>query len=68
MHNHAFLKGPSKAAVTLIGAKIEKDLVEKHLEQLRRSKRYLVDCKDGYITIYELDTDIGELKEIYLDG
>jgi hypothetical protein len=46
---------------------IEKHLVEKHTEQLTRSKRYLVDCKDEYITIYESDADIGELKNIFGD-
>jgi hypothetical protein len=46
---------------------IEKHLVEKHLEQLTRSKRYLVDYKDEYITIYESDTDIGELKDMFGD-
>ena len=46
---------------------IEKHLVEKNLEQLTRSKRYLVDCKDGYITIYESDADIGELKDMLGD-
>lgn len=46
---------------------IEKHLVEKHVKQLKRSKRYRVDCKDGYITIYESDADIGELKDILGD-
>ncbi len=46
---------------------IEKHLIEKNLEQLTRSKRYLVDCKDGYITIYESDADIGELEDMLGD-
>ena len=46
---------------------IEKHLVEKHVEQLTRSKRYRVDCKDEYITIYESDADIGELKNLLGD-
>ncbi|MBT8365162.1 MAG: hypothetical protein KJP23_10685 [Deltaproteobacteria bacterium] len=46
---------------------IEKHLVEKHMEQLTRSKRYRVDCKDEYITIYESDADIGELKDLLGD-
>ncbi len=46
---------------------IEKHLVEKHLKQLTRSKRYRVDCKDDCITIYESDADIGELKGVLGD-
>ncbi|MGD8210849.1 MAG: hypothetical protein PVF32_13390 [Desulfobacterales bacterium] len=41
---------------------IETHLVEKYAKQLKRSKRYLVDCKDEYITIYESDTDFRELE------
>ena len=46
---------------------IEKHLVEKHVKQLTRSKRYRVDCRDDCITIYESDTDIGELKGVLGD-
>jgi len=46
---------------------IEKHLVEKHVGQLTRSRRYRVDCKDEYITIYESDSDIGELKAVLGD-
>ena len=46
---------------------IEKHLVEKHVKKLKRSKRYRVDCKDDFITIYESNTDIGELKSVLGD-
>ncbi len=46
---------------------IEKNLVEKNVKQRKRSKRYRVDCKDEYITIYESDADLGELKGILDD-
>jgi hypothetical protein len=46
---------------------IEKHLVEKHTKQLKRSRRYRVDCKDEYITVYESDADIGELKDMLGD-
>ncbi len=44
---------------------IEKQFVKKHVYALKRSKRYLVDCKDEYITIYESNIDIGNLKTIW---
>jgi hypothetical protein len=39
---------------------IEKQLVKKHVDSLQRSTRFIIDCKDKYITIYEssLDTEI----------
>ena len=40
----------------------EKQLVEQYVQKLKRSKRYLVGCKDRYITIYESDADIGHLQ------
>ena len=46
---------------------IEKQFVKKHTDVLKRSKRYLVDCKDEYITIYESNTDIDNLKNILGD-
>lgn len=46
---------------------IEQYLVEKQAKQLQRSRRYCVDCKDDFITIYESDVDIGELKETFGD-
>ena len=44
---------------------IEKQFVKKHADALKRSKRYRVDCKDEHITIYESNTDIGDLKNIF---
>jgi len=44
---------------------IEKHLVAKHTKTLQHSRRYLVDCKDEYITIYESSADIGNLKNIF---
>ena len=46
---------------------IEKRLVAKHMKTLQHSRRYLVDCKDEYITIYESNADIGNLKSIFGD-
>ena len=46
---------------------IEKRLVAKHIKTLQHSKRYRVDCKDEYITIYESNADIGNLKNIFGD-
>ncbi len=44
---------------------IEKHLVEKSAKTLTRSKRYRVDYKDEYITVYESNVDIGNLKSIF---
>jgi len=44
---------------------IEKHLVEQCTNKLERSKRYRVECKDEYITIYESNADIGNLKNIF---
>lgn len=41
---------------------IEKQLVKKCTKKLARSKRYRVDCKDEYITIYESNADIGAME------
>jgi hypothetical protein len=46
---------------------IEKRLVAKHMKTLQHSRRYRVDCKDEYITIYESNADIGNLKSIFGD-
>ena len=41
---------------------IEKQLVKRCAKKLARSKRYRVDCKDEYITIYESNADIGAME------
>ena len=46
---------------------IEKQLVEQYTGKLIRPKRYLVDCKDEYITIYESNADVGDIKNIFGD-
>lgn len=46
---------------------LEKLLVNKAVKGLQRSKRYLIDCKDENITIYESSTDVGEVKNIFSD-
>lgn len=46
---------------------LEKLLVNKAVKALNRSKRYLIDCKDENITIYESSADVGELKNILSD-
>jgi len=46
---------------------IEKRIVAKHIKTLQHSRRYRVDCKDEYITIYESNADIGNLKSIFGD-
>ena len=45
----------------------EKLLVNKAVKALQRSKRYLIDCKDENITIYESSTDVGEVENIFSD-
>ena len=44
---------------------IEKQLVKKYANKLARSKRYRVDCKDEYITIYESSADTEDLRNIF---
>ncbi len=46
---------------------LEKRLVKKAVKALQRSKQYLIDCKDEFITIYESHTDVEDLKEIFSD-
>ena len=46
---------------------LEKQFVKKHADALERSKRYRVDCKDECITIYESNTDIGNIKNFFGD-
>ena len=46
---------------------IEEQFVKKHLNTLKRSRRYLVDCKDEYITIYESNADTEILKGLLGD-
>jgi hypothetical protein len=47
---------------------LEKQLVEKAVKALRRSKRYILDRKDGYITIYESSADVENVKRIFSDS
>jgi len=46
---------------------LERLLVKKAVKELKRSKQYITDCKDEYITIYESRVDVGELKSIFGD-
>jgi len=46
---------------------LEKLLIKKAVKALQRSKRYLIDCKDENITIYESSADVGEVKNILSD-
>ncbi len=46
---------------------IEKQIVKKYANKLARSKRYRVDCKDEYITIYESNADIENLRDTFGD-
>jgi hypothetical protein len=46
---------------------IEEQFVKKCLKTLKRSRRYLVDCKDEYITIYESNADTEILKGLLGD-
>lgn len=46
---------------------LEEQFVKKHLDTLRCSRRYLVDRKDQYITIYESNCDTENLKGIFGD-
>jgi len=46
---------------------LEKLLVNKAVKALQRSKRYLIDCKENNITIYESNTDVREVKKIFSD-
>jgi len=46
---------------------IEEQFVKKHVRNLKRSRRYRVDCKDEYITIYESNADTENLKGIFGD-
>jgi hypothetical protein len=55
-----------KARLPLI-TDLEKQLVNKAVKALQRSKRYRIDCKDEYITIYESSADVGNLKGIFSD-
>jgi hypothetical protein len=44
---------------------LEQHLVEKSVRKLKRDSRYLVDCKDEYITIYESNTNFGNLEGVF---
>ena len=46
---------------------LEIQLVEKAVNALRRSKRYIIDRKDEYITIYESSADVENVKKIFSD-
>ena len=46
---------------------IEKQLIKKYVNNLARSKRYRVDYKDEYITIYESNADVENHKSILGD-
>jgi hypothetical protein len=46
---------------------LEKQIVKKAVNALQRSRRYIIDCKDEYITIYESSIDVGELNTIFSD-
>ncbi len=46
---------------------IEEQFVINHVRNLKRSRRYRVDCKDEYITIYESNADTENLKGIFGD-
>ena len=41
---------------------LEEHFVKKELKNLPTSKRYLVDCKDACLTIYESNTDLDKLS------
>ena len=53
--------------LTRLITEIEEQFVKKHLNNLKRSKRYRVDCKDKYITIYESSADTEILKGLLGD-
>lgn len=48
-------------------SEIEEMFVKKHVDGLKSSRRYRVDCKDKYITIYESNVDTGNLTSIFGD-
>lgn len=44
---------------------IEKQYVRNQLNTLKRTRRYIVDCKNKYITIYESNSETGNVKGIF---
>ncbi len=44
---------------------LEQHFVKKALKSLSASKRYRIDCKDEYVTIYESDVDQGEMSTMF---
>ena len=44
---------------------IEEQFVKKHVNSLKRSRRYRVDCRDKCITIYESNADTDTLKGLF---
>ena len=46
----------------------EKQLVEKAVKALQRSKRYIIDRKNEYITIYESSADVENVTRIFSDS
>ena len=46
---------------------LEEQFVKNQVKALQRTHRYLVDCKDKYITIYESNTDVESAQGIFGD-
>lgn len=44
---------------------IEEQYVKNQLNTLKRPRRYIVDCKNKYITIYESNRETGNIKGIF---
>jgi hypothetical protein len=44
---------------------LEKHVVKKHIDKLKREHNYLVNCEGDYITIYESNVNVGNLKNIF---
>lgn len=41
---------------------IEEQFLKNQLKKVKRSKEYIVDCKNKYITVYESNLDVGSFK------
>lgn len=50
-----------------IVTELEEQYVKNQVKALQRTKRYRVDCKDKYITIYESDAEVENTQEIFGD-
>ena len=46
---------------------LEEQYVKSQVKALQRTHRYLVDCKDKYITIYESNTDSARAEGVFSD-